>query len=42
MEELNSPYIFREERDGPKEHDPEEKEVVIVDGRAMSFRSYRR
>jgi hypothetical protein len=41
-EEPNSPYVFREERDDPPSHDPEEREVVIVDGRAMSYRMYRR
>ena len=42
MEEPNSPYIFREEQDRPSEHDPEGRDVVIVEGRAMSYRSYRR
>ena len=41
-EEPNSPYVFREERESPPSHDPEEREVVIVDGRAMSYRMYRR
>jgi hypothetical protein len=42
MEEPNSPYVFRDE---PTEGDDEsvvEAEVVIVDGEAMSLRSYRR
>lgn len=44
--EPDSPYVYRDEdeqrhdrRVGP---DPEGREVVIVDGRAMSYRSYRR
>jgi hypothetical protein len=41
-EERNSPYVFREEHESPPAHDPEEREVVIVDGRAMSYRMYRR
>jgi hypothetical protein len=41
-EERNSPYVFREEHESPPSHDPEEREVVIVDGRAMSYRMYRR
>ncbi|WP_173862787.1 hypothetical protein [Salinigranum rubrum] len=42
VEAPNSPYVFREERESPASHDPEEREVVIVDGRAMSYRMYRR
>ncbi len=42
VEAPNSPYVFREERELPLSHDPEEREVVIVDGRAMSYRMYRR
>jgi hypothetical protein len=38
----NSPYVFREEREPTPSYDPEEREVVIVDGRAMSYRMYRR
>jgi hypothetical protein len=41
-EERNSPYVFREEHESPPSYDPEEREVVIVDGRAMSYRMYRR
>ena len=40
--EENSPYVFRDERESAPEYDPEEREVVINDGQAMSFRSYRR
>jgi hypothetical protein len=45
------PYVFREaaetgaqDSDDPGERppDPEGREVVIVDGRAMSYRTYRR
>lgn len=41
-EEKNSPYVFRDEPEPTPEYDPEEREVVIIDGQAMSFRSYRR
>jgi hypothetical protein len=41
-DEPNSPYVFREESEAPPSYDPEEREVVIVDGRAMSYRVYRR
>jgi hypothetical protein len=41
-ENRDSPYVFRDEREAPPEYDPEEREVVIVDGQTMSFRSYRR
>ncbi|MFB6122601.1 MAG: hypothetical protein ABEJ78_04010 [Haloferacaceae archaeon] len=42
MEERDTTYIFRDEIEDPPEYDPEEREVVIVDGEAMSFRWYRR
>jgi hypothetical protein len=42
MEEPNSPYVFREEPDEPGDQDVVDGEVVIVDGQAMSLRSYRR
>jgi hypothetical protein len=42
VDEPNSPYVFREEDESPPSHDPEGREVVIVDGRAMSYRVYRR
>lgn len=41
-EERNGPYRFRDEVDDAPAYDPEEREVVIVEGRAMSFRWYRR
>jgi hypothetical protein len=44
--EPDSPYVYRDEeeqRHEPSaEPDPEGREVVIVDGRAMSYRSYKR
>ena len=41
-EQPDSPYVFRDEEMEQPEYDPQEREVVIVDGQAMSFRSYRR
>lgn len=41
MEEQDSPYVFRDESAEPAD-DPDDAEVVIVDGRAMSYRWYRR
>lgn len=42
MEERDSPYIFREE--AHVERDPEppatDDDVVIIDGRAMTYREY--
>ncbi|WP_269844160.1 hypothetical protein [Halegenticoccus soli] len=42
MEAIDTPYVFRDEVEEPPTYDVEEREVVIVDGQAMSFRSYRR
>ncbi|WP_256360025.1 MULTISPECIES: hypothetical protein [Haloprofundus] len=42
MEGDDSPYRFRDERTQSPVYDPEERETVIVDGQAMSYRSYRR
>lgn len=42
MGRSDSPYVFRDEGDRPTQYDPEEREVVIVDGYAMSYRAYRR
>jgi hypothetical protein len=42
MEPRDSPYVFRDEPSEPASPDPEERDVVIVDGRAMSYRRYRR
>lgn len=38
----NSPYTFRDEAGDSPRYDPEEREIVIVEGQAMSFRWYRR
>lgn len=44
--ESDSPYVYRDEDEQRHEPrvtpDPEGREVVIVDGRAMSYRSYKR
>lgn len=42
MGRSDSPYVFRDENERPARYDPEEREVVIVDGTAMSYRVYRR
>jgi hypothetical protein len=52
MPSSHSPYVFRDDPDGPgpnADHAGDEErattgdqEVVIVDGRAMSYRWYRR
>jgi hypothetical protein len=42
MEEHDTPYVFRDEVAQPPDHDFEEREVVIVDGEAMTYRNYRR
>jgi hypothetical protein len=42
MDDRDSPYRYRDEVEQSAEHDPEEREVVIYDGQAMSYRSYRR
>jgi hypothetical protein len=42
MEPRDSPYVFRDEPSEPPSPDPEGRDVVIVDGRAMSYRRYRR
>jgi hypothetical protein len=41
MEERDSPYVFREEPAEPPTPDPEGRDIVIVDGEAMSYRTYR-
>ncbi len=41
-DEPASPYVYRDEQGDPKQVDPEGRDVVIVDGAAMSFRTYRR
>jgi hypothetical protein len=46
MSPSHSPYVFREDAEDDAETDDrpttEGQEVVIVDGRAMSYRWYRR
>jgi hypothetical protein len=42
METHDRPYVFRDERATPARHDPEGRDLVIVDGRTMSYRYYRR
>ncbi|MGM0604493.1 MAG: hypothetical protein ACQETB_02350 [Halobacteriota archaeon] len=42
METRNSPYVFRDERERRPQYNPEEADVVIVDGEAMTYRRYRR
>jgi len=42
MERTDSPYVFRDEVASTPNHDPRERDVVIVDGQAMSYRVHRR
>jgi hypothetical protein len=42
MDRTDSPYVFREERQVRPRPDPEGRDIVIVEGRAMSYRAYRR
>ena len=44
MEERDSPYVFRDEsegRVGDLDPNPEGQDVVIIEGRAMTYRAYR-
>jgi hypothetical protein len=41
MAQRDSPYVFREEASDSGSHDPEGKDLVIVDGESMSYRAYR-
>jgi hypothetical protein len=43
MEERDSPYVYRDDPapDPDRDPDPEGRDVVIVDGEAMSYRVYR-
>ncbi|MFC7068883.1 hypothetical protein [Halobaculum lipolyticum] len=43
MEERDSPYVFRDEPNDPvgTGTDLTDEEVVIIDGRAMTYRTYR-
>lgn len=40
MDERPSPYVYRDEPTDEPAHDDEGRDVVIVDGRAMTYRSY--
>lgn len=42
MDGNDSPYVFRDEPETASEPDPEGKDVVIIEGQAMAYRSYRR
>lgn len=42
MEERDTNYVFRDEVEQPPHYNADEEDVVIVDGEAMSYRSYRR
>jgi hypothetical protein len=41
-EELRGAYVSRDEVEETDSYDPEEREVVIVEGQAMSYRAYHR
>lgn len=42
MRERDTKYVFRDEDESVPSHDPEERDVVILDGEAMTYRRYRR
>lgn len=42
VQELHGPYLSNDEIEELHLYDPEEREVVIVDGEAMSYRAYHR
>jgi len=42
MEPSDAPYVFGDESPQPPSHDPEGRDVVIIDGQAMTYRSYHR
>ncbi|SFG10013.1 hypothetical protein SAMN04488063_1418 [Halopelagius inordinatus] len=42
VQELHGPRLSNDEIEEFTLHDPEEREVVIVDGEAMSYRAYHR
>jgi len=42
MEPNDTPYVFGDEPPQPPSHDPEGRDVVIIDGEAMTYRSYHR
>jgi len=37
----DSPYVFGDEPPTPARHDPEGRDVVIIDGKAMTYRHHR-
>lgn len=41
MEPHHSPYIFGEEPPTPTRHDPKGRDLVIIDGTAMTYRQHR-
>ncbi len=42
MEPSDTPYVFGDESPRAASHDPEGRDVVIVEGQAMTYRSYHR
>jgi hypothetical protein len=42
MESRDSPYVFGDEPPEQPSHDPEGRDIVIIDGTAMTYRSYHR
>ena len=42
MEPSDSPYVFGDESPQQISHDPEGRDVVIIDDQAMTYRSYHR
>ncbi|ATW89644.1 hypothetical protein halTADL_2940 [Halohasta litchfieldiae] len=42
MEPRDSPYVFGDEPPREASPDPEGRDVVIIDGQAMTYRSYYR
>lgn len=42
MEARDTTYVFRDETEPVPSHDPQERDVVIMEGQAMTYRRYRR
>jgi len=42
MEPSDTPYVFGDEPPRQRSHDPEGRDIVIVEGQAMTYRSYHR
>jgi hypothetical protein len=42
VDEPDGPYVSHDEVEEPNVYDPEERDVVISDGKAMSYRVYHR